>query len=29
MSRDAKNIILKLIEIDPRKRYRASELMRE
>lgn len=29
MSRDARNVISKLIEIDPRKRCRASELMRE
>ena len=29
MSREAKSIISKLIEVDYRKRYRASELMRE
>jgi serine/threonine protein kinase len=29
MSRDARGVVLKLIEPDTRKRYRASELMRE
>ena len=29
MSRDARNIIMKLLEIDTRRRYRASDLMRE
>lgn len=29
MSKDAKNIITKLLELDPRRRYRASDLMRE
>lgn len=29
MTREARQVITRLIEIDPRKRYRASELMRE
>jgi len=29
MAREARTVIMKLVEPDPRKRYRASELMRE